>query len=92
MSLICKDGISPCRACGYCFEYEDHCSACHRSMAEGEKYYKLERKIICKDCTDTPEGEKCILCRKPASDGIRYGDIILCRSCSGVATGYISYI
>lgn len=92
MSLLCRDGVSACTACGSCFKHEEVCSACLRPMTEGEKYYRLSRKTVCTNCTDTPKGEKCILCRKPAKDGIRYGDIVLCRSCSGVATGYIGYI
>ena len=61
-------------------------------MAEGEKYYRLSRLTICEDCTEVPKGQLCILCRKPTTDGIVYENIVLCRSCSGVATGYIGYI
>ncbi|MBE6587530.1 MAG: hypothetical protein E7647_03845 [Ruminococcaceae bacterium] len=92
MSLVCRDGVSACLACGLCFESDDRCDVCKRPMKDGEKYYRLSRKNVCVDCTDTPAGEKCILCQKPAKNGLRYKDIVLCRSCSGVATGYVGYI
>ena len=92
MSLVCRDGVSACSGCGLCREYRETCDSCRRDMKEGEKYYRLAHRIICEDCTDSPKGDLCILCRKPATDGIRYDDIVLCRSCSGVATGYIGYI
>ena len=92
MSLACKDGLAPCSGCGMCLEYRESCDCCHRTMKDGDKYYRLSKKIICESCTDEAGGNICMLCRKPAKDGFRYKDIVLCRSCSGVATGYIGYI
>jgi len=92
MSLVCRDGTSACTGCGMCSDYREVCDICSRRMKEGERYYRLSRRIICEDCTAPPEGRTCILCKRPATDGIRFKDIVLCRNCSGVATGYIGYI
>ena len=93
MSLVCKDGISLCSGCGYCRTFSEKCDVCHRPMKDGEIYYKLFRKTVCGDCAALSErGEVCSLCKRPCTEGIHFQDIILCRSCSGVATGYIGYV
>ena len=92
MSLICKDGLSSCTGCGSCLNFLEVCSVCKTPLVVGEKYYKLWGKTVCPSCTSSPGGDICIFCRKPASDGFRYKDIVLCRSCSKVATGYVGYI
>lgn len=92
MSLVCRDGVSECSGCRLCLEYHDRCDSCHRPLKDGDKYYRIYKKTICEDCAKNPEEGICSLCRLPAKNGIRYKDIVLCRSCSGVATGYIGYI
>ncbi|MBR6677018.1 MAG: hypothetical protein IKL24_06785 [Clostridia bacterium] len=92
MSLVCRDGVSYCSGCGMCLNYSETCDSCNRKMNVGELYYRFSQKIICKDCTEASRGDICIFCRRPARDGIRYKDVVLCRSCSRVATGYVGYI
>ncbi len=92
MSLICENGTSVCSGCGACSEALDVCSSCGRILCEGDKYYKLYGKIVCDSCTDKESGSICILCRKPSVNGFRYKDVVLCRSCSRVATGYSGYL
>ncbi len=92
MSLICENGLTSCNGCGSCRIVFDICSNCGRILSEGDKYYKLYGKIVCAECTDKGDGSICILCRKPSTNGFRYKDITLCRSCSKVATGYSGYI
>jgi len=92
MAYACRDGISTCIGCGYCLEIKETCDVCRRHIINGDRYYKLFRKVICEDCIEKPESELCDLCRKPAPGGIRYNGFVLCRSCSGVATGYMGYM
>ena len=61
-------------------------------MELGERYYRFFKKTVCKECAFSPVGGKCILCRKPATDVLKYKDVVLCRSCSRTATGYVGYI
>lgn len=92
MSLVCRNGVSPCTGCGVCLDFRETCDSCGQKMEEGRPYYRLSGKIICEDCTGSPSGRICILCRRPAVDGLKYKDVVLCRSCSGVSTGYVGYI
>lgn len=92
MSLACRNNLYECTGCGGCLDVHSSCDICRRPMTDGEKYFRLERKKVCQNCVTTPDGSICILCRKPAKDGIHYKNIVLCRSCSGVATGYVGYI